>query len=254
MSRPNYFDARTAAQRYAQNRPFYHEIPLGILRRHTGRNRFALALDVACGTGMSTRALAQICDHVIAVDPSAEMLAHAPRLWNVEYKLARAEQLPFSDGTFELITVSSAFHWFDQDRFLHEAQRVLQKGGLLAVYNHGFRGELREDAGFKEWAHRIYPSRYPSPSRSARKLTGDYAAAFGFELVCSEQFESELVVTRSELASYLSTQSNVTAVVEHGGEPLEQALAWIEAGLAPFFTAEPRTALFRGDINVVRKR
>lgn len=52
------------------------------------------AVDVGCGTGLSSVALTAIAERVSAFDPSAEMLAAAPPHERVTYAVARAEELP----------------------------------------------------------------------------------------------------------------------------------------------------------------
>ena len=44
-----------------------------------------------------------------------------------------AEDLPFQDGSVDLLTAASAAHWFDQSRFLAEASRVLKPRGCMAL-------------------------------------------------------------------------------------------------------------------------
>lgn len=44
-----------------------------------------------------------------------------------------AEDLPFPDGSVDLLTAASAAHWFDQSRFLTEASRVLKPRGCMAL-------------------------------------------------------------------------------------------------------------------------
>lgn len=53
-----------------------------------------------------------------------------------------AEELPFEDGSVDLVTAMSAFHWFDHSRFLQEAHRVLKPNGCLAVLNYTMDMEL----------------------------------------------------------------------------------------------------------------
>lgn len=47
-----------------------------------------------------------------------------------------AEELPVPDGSVDLLTASSAAHWFDQSRFLAEANRVLKVGGCVALLDY----------------------------------------------------------------------------------------------------------------------
>jgi SAM-dependent methyltransferase len=45
-----------------------------------------------------------------------------------------AEDLPFADGSVDVVTVAQAFHWFDHARALPELHRVLRPGGWLALF------------------------------------------------------------------------------------------------------------------------
>jgi len=59
------------------------------------------------------------------------MLNFATPSAKIHYLVASAEQQPFADNTFELITVSSGVHWFDIDAFLIEANRLLKSKSWL---------------------------------------------------------------------------------------------------------------------------
>jgi ubiquinone/menaquinone biosynthesis C-methylase UbiE len=121
----SYFESRDAAERYVGGRPYFHPLVIKKIRDFLRlREPIPLALDVACGTGQSTVALKEISSRVVGTEVSREMLTLA-REAGVRYVEAPAEDLPFADGSFQLITVALAFHWFDRPRFLAEARRVL---------------------------------------------------------------------------------------------------------------------------------
>ncbi|CAF97197.1 unnamed protein product [Tetraodon nigroviridis] len=44
-----------------------------------------------------------------------------------------AEKLPFPDGSVDLVTASSAAHYFEKSAFLAEANRVLKPGGCITI-------------------------------------------------------------------------------------------------------------------------
>jgi SAM-dependent methyltransferase len=249
----NLFVHRSAARRYAAGRPYFHPLVTAQLRAFTGVPRFARGLDVACGTGQSARALAEICEAVEAVDVSAEMIGEAEVHERVTYQVASAERLPFEEGAFNLVTVGLAFHWFDQAAFLQEAARVLKRHGWLAIYTHGFNGEMSERADFPQWAHEVYPKRFPQPPRRAFGVSAELVRPYEFELAGDEKFSNEEGMTAEQLTGYLLTQTNVIAAVETGGVPVDEAAKWILTGVRPFFEGGSRAMKFSGTIWYMKK-
>jgi len=57
----------------------------------------------------------------------------------ITFRVGDAEDLSFlEDGSVDLITVATAIHWFDVEKFCLECHRVLRPGGVLAAYSYGF--------------------------------------------------------------------------------------------------------------------
>lgn len=95
-----------------------------------------LAVDLGCGTGQHSRLLAPHFKEVVGMDISECQLEEAravPGFPNITYRKGTAEELPFPDASVDLVTASSAAHWFDQSGFLAEASRVLKPGGCIAL-------------------------------------------------------------------------------------------------------------------------
>ena len=97
--------------------------------------RPAHAIDLGCGGGHVTYAMAPYARETVACDLSADMLAAvrdtaASRgLANVRTTLTSVERLPFEDATFDMLACRfSAHHWQDVDAGLHEGRRVLKPG------------------------------------------------------------------------------------------------------------------------------
>lgn len=97
-------------------------------------------LDIATGGGHVAYTFAPHVARVWATDITQEMLdmvkleAAKRGLGNVRTTFAKAETLPFDDGSFDLVTRRIAPHHFDSiPDFLAEAHRVLRSGGTLAV-------------------------------------------------------------------------------------------------------------------------
>jgi ubiquinone/menaquinone biosynthesis C-methylase UbiE len=101
---------------------------------------FALGLDIGCGGGHLSFALAPHVSRMVALDPSAAMLAAVSKaaaargLDGIETRQGNAEALPFEDGTVALVcTRYSAHHWTRLDAAVREIGRVLAAGGHALV-------------------------------------------------------------------------------------------------------------------------
>ncbi|WP_100011018.1 class I SAM-dependent methyltransferase [Lentibacillus sediminis] len=95
-------------------------------------------LDIATGGGHVAKQLAPFVKQVIASDLTKEMLAHTSQhllaYSNIEYVLGDAEDLPFLDETFDVVTCRIAAHHFpNPSLFLQEANRVLKAGGSFLL-------------------------------------------------------------------------------------------------------------------------
>jgi ubiquinone/menaquinone biosynthesis C-methylase UbiE len=95
-------------------------------------------LDLGCGAGHASFAVAPAAASVIAYDLSEQMLAVVAqgakerKLENVQTRKGPAERLPFSDGAFDLvITRFSVHHWLDVPAALREVNRVLTENGSV---------------------------------------------------------------------------------------------------------------------------
>ena len=95
-------------------------------------------LDVACGTGVLARAVAErtgATGAVTGLDLNPGMLAVARRVAPaIEWKQGRAEALPFEDQSFDAVVCQFGLMFFeDRPAALREMLRVLRPGGRLAV-------------------------------------------------------------------------------------------------------------------------
>ena len=119
-----------AAEAYERFRPAYPAEAVGWVTGKAPRR----VLDVGAGTGKLTRELVAAGHEVVAVEPDAAMrAAFASRLPDVEVLPGSAEALPLPDSSVDVVVAAQAFHWFDLDRALPEAARVLRPGGTFGV-------------------------------------------------------------------------------------------------------------------------
>jgi SAM-dependent methyltransferase len=249
----NFFAHASAAERYARARPYFHPLVIERIRAHLNLERpVARALDVACGTGQSSRALQAIAERVTGTDLSREMLEYAKQNPGIEFLESPAERLPFEAETFDLLTVCMAFHWFDQPQFLPEARRVLKPNGWLVVYNNEARAQMVGNPAFRAWADSFYVD-YPAPARTATPTDPESFSSHGFRLDPLEDLENRVSFTPDELAAYMTTQSNFIAKVEQGAESLGEVHARIVAGATPLFAGPRAEFLFASRIWYLRR-
>jgi len=232
-SLPNYFTSETVAARYTKVRPFFHQEALRRLCGFAAIERFHRALDVGCGTGQSSVALASIADRVIAMDASQEMLNHAPSLPNVSYRLGVAEQLDFPAGEFDLVSASSALHWFDQERFFSQCRKVLAPAGLLAVCNDHFTTHMQDAPACTRWMRTRFAKRFPSPRRGMRDIDERKALDAGFTVAHRSSFTHLVCFSREEFIAYLLTRSNTLAALQRGDQSEASVAEWLGRELAP---------------------
>ncbi len=96
-------------------------------------------LDLATGTGWTSRRVAQSGANVIGVDIAADLLAAARARaisggFDVEYQLGEAEKLPFADGSFDAVVSTCGVMFASRpERAAREIARVVRKGGRVAL-------------------------------------------------------------------------------------------------------------------------
>ena len=109
-----------------------------IVAAEAGVQKGGRVLDVACGTGALTLAVAEIAGlsgSVVGLDANPEMLAVARRKpVQIEWLEGRAETLPLPDDSFDAVVSQFGMMFFeDKPKALAEMMRVLKPGGRLAV-------------------------------------------------------------------------------------------------------------------------
>jgi SAM-dependent methyltransferase len=98
-----------------------------------------VAVDLAAGTGLLSRALARAVPLVVAVEPDERMAAVlraraaevAPG--RIRPARGRGEAIPLSDASADGVFISSAWHWMDPQRAAAEIARVLRDGGRFGL-------------------------------------------------------------------------------------------------------------------------
>jgi SAM-dependent methyltransferase len=124
---------------YAEHRPGLPESFFDRLERHVSLAG-ADVLDVGTGPGLAALAMARRGAQVTGIDKSPEQIDAAQRralarglVPQTEFLVRSAENTELAAGSFDLVTASQCWHWFDHDAALREADRVLRPAGLLVV-------------------------------------------------------------------------------------------------------------------------
>jgi ubiquinone/menaquinone biosynthesis C-methylase UbiE len=97
-------------------------------------------LDVACGPGILSAAIAKTARDVVAFDLTPRMLKKAAQrcaeagLGNVSFHEGNAAELPFAADAFDAVVTRLSVHHFDQPaRVISEIFRVLRPGGSFVI-------------------------------------------------------------------------------------------------------------------------
>jgi ubiquinone/menaquinone biosynthesis C-methylase UbiE len=128
-----------------------------------------VALDVATGGGHTALALAPHVQCVVASDLTPRMLEAAGAfilgegVTNVTFEIADAEQLPFEDESFDIVTCRIAPHHFAApEHFVAEVGRVLRSNGRFVLMD----SISPEDAGLDAFINELEARRDPTHVRS----------------------------------------------------------------------------------------
>ena len=126
-----------AAGYYQQGRLPYAPGLADVLGRSLGLDGRGRLLDVGCGPGTVTVALAPLFEAVVGLDPDAEMLAQAAQaaarlgVGNAAWVRSRAEELPAGLGAFRAVTFAASFHWMDRPLVASAVATMLDPGGAV---------------------------------------------------------------------------------------------------------------------------
>lgn len=205
-------------RRYAENdyRPVADELMAFIGSRTT-------ALDVGCGTGYWTAAVAAAGTRTLGIDPSAGMLRRAQRrLGEAGLVLGVAERLPFRRHVFDRLFCINSFHHFrNPERFAAEAFRVLRsEGGLMVI------GLDPHGGSDRWWLYDYFPTacsldreRYPSAGDLRAVLRG--AGFARCETVCAQhtpvRVAAQEALDSGRLAKHSTSQLTLLSDDEYAG-------------------------------------
>jgi ubiquinone/menaquinone biosynthesis C-methylase UbiE len=127
------------AEKYSKYRTEYPKEFIDYLYENVGLNNNSIIADVGSGTGKLSNKLLLKGSHVYSVEPNDDMRRVADKDLSKFNKFVSitgtAENTTLQDSSVDFITVGTAFHWFDQEKFKKECQRILRpKGKVILVW------------------------------------------------------------------------------------------------------------------------
>jgi SAM-dependent methyltransferase len=206
---------------YAAYRPHYpdslFEFLAGLTRQHH------TALDCGTGNGQAAIGLVDHFERVIATDPSPAQIENAIPHDRIEYRVTPADSSGLPARSVDLVAAAQSLHWFEPVTFFAEAERVLVRDGVIAVWGYG--DPVLDDARLQETLHSfnrglLEPYWYPE-----RKilLDGYRSISFPFDEIDTPALELEMRWSLPELVGYLRTWSAAARfAAERGTDPINQ--------------------------------
>jgi ubiquinone/menaquinone biosynthesis C-methylase UbiE len=177
-----------------------------------GNLRGRRILDVGCGPGTILGQLVRAYGvDGVGIDASPKMIEAARRETpeTDQFHVARAEELPFEDASFDAALARWVVHHIDRPRAFGEILRVLRPGGRLVITT------TDPDAVHTHWMVPFFPSlvaiergRFPSGDALSREL-----AAAGFDAIRVVPFVLERRMSRDEALEKLRGRAYSTFAV-----------------------------------------
>ncbi|MCY4021548.1 MAG: class I SAM-dependent methyltransferase [Chloroflexi bacterium] len=190
-------------------------------------------LDVATGGGHTALKFAPHVQHVIASDLTPRMLEKAEQFivteqgaGNVSFRQADAENLPFDEARFDLVTCRIAPHHFpNAQAFARECARVLKQGGLLLLQDQ----LLPDDHEAARFVDDFERRRDPSHHRAFN--SAEWHAMFAAAGLVVEH--SEEYIKRHDFLDWAKRQGNDEAAIAELIRMLDEAAPIARDWMAP---------------------
>jgi SAM-dependent methyltransferase len=201
-------------------------------------------LDIGCGAGMFCELAATRGADVSGLDATAPLIAIAKaRAPGVDFRVGEMEELPFEDGSFDVVTGFNAFQYAATPvNALREAKRVAHKGGTVIVMVWGKQEDCDAAAYLKAVGSQLPPPPPGAPGPFALSQDGALEALAreaGLTPKAPNDVDTPWEFPNLEVAlrGMLSAGPAVRAIQHAGESSVKDAVA---QAIAPFKTAAGR--------------
>ena len=206
---------RGTATSYLRHRPPYPAALIEDLVRRAGANGRGRLLDLGCGPGRLTFALAPYFREVLAVDAEPEMIAFARTeaarrgVGNVRWSVRRAEDVAAEPGSVDLVTAGESFHRFDQAAVMRNVIAWLRPGGAVATIgcSYGLLSPMDAWQRSVDAVVRRFADRAPAPAGMGAGHDEMVFHELGLEEVASHPFRVPVDWTPDSVVGFLFTTS-----------------------------------------------
>ena len=234
---------------YNQFRPSPPDELSNLLTQFAGMEAPELAVDLGCGTGLSTRYWAGRARRVIGIEPSPDMLREAqaqPPLPNVSYQSGYGHQTGLPYHCADIVTCCEALHWMEPQATFAEVVRLLRPGGVFAWFNslEPIIVPWEADAAYRRYQRRVQAlDDQRGVTRSGLKWPKEeYIKCLeaNFRHTCQFQLHQVTWGNAERLIGSATTKSGVQGLLKLGVHEVEQALDDLRADLRRFMGEESR--------------
>ena len=218
------------AETYGAVRPGYPDSVYDKIRAAGNVEKFAVAVDVGCGAGASIKGLTRIAERIIGIEPAPRLRAIAAEKYpDLEMRDGTGMETELEDASVDLITVATAFHWFERERAVKEFHRILRPGGVFAPYRYDFSVIVGPGHRMlhRQMARYWYKHRAEQLTRydDTFELMQDSGL---FEEVAKSWISHSITHTAESLAAYIRSTSYATAYMKTLDDPATYLKAFTE--------------------------
>jgi len=163
---------RGTAGYYSRFRPRYPPVLLDAIERTAGLDQESSLLDLACGTGEVSLALADRVAGIWAIDSEPEMVAVARQnaldrgVGRVHWLVGRAEDADLPEDHFGLVAAGRAFHRLNRPLIARRSTRWLRRGGYFVDLGADSSGLVEPSEPWLAAAAEVYQRWLPRARRS----------------------------------------------------------------------------------------
>jgi ubiquinone/menaquinone biosynthesis C-methylase UbiE len=249
---PQIYDSERLASFYAAERPPVHEVICArIFAALAPEFQARTALDIGCGAGVSTIALAPYVACITGFDPYSVMLRHAKASFpEATFVQGSAEALPLKSHAYDMVTAAGSLSYVNPHSALAEISRVLVPSGYLAVYDFA-TGLPSIEEPLAGTCFKTFEQAFPWPPGYALDLRALPYLNHGLRLLTCEEFVLVIEMSQTQYTRYVMGETNVEAAVANG---MSETSAWNACWemFAPLFQHKAVPVSFRSIFAVAK--